>query len=50
MKCTLLDTESTTVITISNFNDFRSSTIKFTLMVLYLVFGIASMVSSLSGN
>ena len=50
IKCTLLETELTMVITISYSDDFRSLTIKSILIVFYLVFGIASGVNSPSGK
>ena len=37
MKCILLDIKSTTIITALNLVDFRSSIIKFTLIVFHLV-------------
>jgi len=42
IRYTILNTESTIVITISNPNDSRISITKFTLIVFYLVFGIAN--------
>jgi len=42
IRYTILNTESTIVITISNPNDSRISITKFILIVFYLVFGIAN--------
>jgi len=50
MKCTLLETELNMVITVSYSDDSRSLTTKSTLIVFYLVFGIASGVNSPSGK
>ena len=50
MKCTLLETKLTTIITTLYPNNSRSSTMKSILIVSYLVFGIASRVNSPSGR
>ena len=50
MKCVLFETESTTVIIISNLVDFMSFTIKSILMVSHLKFCTDSKYSSLKGK
>jgi len=49
-KYILLDTESTTIITISNHIDFESSTMKSMLIVFYFVSGMRSRCNSPKGR
>ena len=50
IKYTILNTESTIVITILNSNNSRSFITKFILIVLYLTFGIVNKFSFPSSN
>ena len=50
IKYNVLDTESITIITISNLMDSRSSTMKSTLTVSHYAFGMGRRYSSLIGR